>query len=225
MEAAANIRDCKSPYSTPANYKFAGTGVASLSYSPKEKTLSIGYPFKRGNSWMENIGYGLGAFYNITDLYRLVTWDALSGAKAAAALKNNTGHADDERIVYNENVQEDAIAGYQPSSGKIELGARSMRGRGWSKSTLEHEWDHLERFNMDDYIANNGGAYEDQLDYYAYTLEANNAVNNGLSYNQYREVVGKVYEYARKCGAKNTPSLLNYSFKMYWSWIRSFYTF
>lgn len=78
---------------------------------------------------------------------------------------------------------------------------------------------------MDDYLANKGGAYEAQLDYYAYSLEANNAVNNGLSYNQYCEVVSKVYEYARKSGIANVQPLPNYSLKMYWSWIRSFYTF
>lgn len=124
-------------------------GVASLTYSPKEKTLSFGYPFKKGNNFFDNISYCMGALYNFTDLYRLVTWDVLSGAEAVGTLKNNTGHADDECIIYKENIPEDAIAGYQPSSGDIELGAKSIKGRGWSKSTLEHEWDHLERFNMD----------------------------------------------------------------------------
>lgn len=203
-------------------------GAVSYNFTKGE----IGYIGKKGNSILDNIGYGLGALYNFTDLFRLVTWDILTYSESCDKLSEATGHTDGDCLNYDETLKDHSA--YNPNDNTIKIGKTGLnRGRGWAKSSIEHEWNHFERY---DYQAMMGGSpymEENVLDFYAYQTEVNNVLNNGLSWKEYNEVLGKMRYYLGQGGlyipdpmAGFTNSFSSsYTFNMYWSWIRSFYTF
>lgn len=229
-------------------------GVASIIYSPKNNSIDFGYPFKKGNGILDNIGYIFGAFYNFTDVYRLITWDVKSYYERCELVKEATGHSEDDCVSYISNLPNDDYACYWPDDNEITLADPSLKnGRAWAKSSLDHEWNHLERYDPQ---AVRAGEYSKSIDeFYANLTELNNANSNGLSYKQYRHIVNQIFRYGREANAEawgnymvsimKDPSLLNqasyminfsnsfvyvppmpgYTFKMYLSWLKSFYRF
>ena len=199
-------------------------GAVSYNFTKGE----IGYIGKKGNSILDNIGYGLGTLYNFTDLYRLVTWDSYSYQERCELLKEATGHADDDCVSYIENLPNNDVACYNIEDNDIYMADPAFsKGRGWASSSLDHEWNHMERFDWQEY---NLGNYNKNVDeFYANLTEVNNAAKNGLSYWQYKTQVNQVIKYANSARLDGfnlaVPEISGYSFKMYWSWLKRFYGF
>jgi RHS repeat-associated protein len=203
-------------------------GVVSYNFMKRE----FGYLGKEGNSIFENIGYGLGAFYNLADFYRLITWDALTYSEKCDKLLEATGQTDGDCLNYDATLSDNAA--YNPNDNTIKIGETGLnRGRGWAKSSIMHEWDHFERYDYQAMM--DGSPYMDEnvLDFYAYQTEVNNVLNNGLSWREYNEVLSKTRYYLSQgglyipdpmAGFSNSFSS-SYTLKMYLSWIRSFFIF
>ena len=203
-------------------------GAVSYNFTKGE----IGYIGKKGNSILDNIGYGLGALYNFTDLYRLVSWDVLSPTEKINKLSKSTGLLDDDCLNYDSALEDHSA--YNPNDNTIKVGNTGLnRGRGWAKSSIEHELNHFELYDYQAMMDGSPYVEENVLDFYAYRTEVNNVLNNGLSWKEYSEVLGKMRYYLGQGGLYIPDPMAgftsgfssSYTFKMYWSWIRSFYTF
>ncbi|MBR3428003.1 MAG: hypothetical protein IKG95_08705 [Bacteroidales bacterium] len=203
-------------------------GAVSYNFTKGE----IGYIGKKGNSILDNIAYGLGALYNFTDLYRLVSWDVLSPTEKINKLSKSTGLLDDDCLNYDSALEDHSA--YNPNDNTIKVGNTGLnRGRGWAKSSIEHELNHFELYDYQAMMDGSPYMEENVLDFYAYRTEVNNVLNNGLSWKEYSEVLGKMRYYLGQGGLYIPDPMAgftsgfssSYTFKMYWSWISSFYTF
>lgn len=187
-------------------------GVASYNFTQGE----WGYLGKSGNSIMQNIGYGLGAVANVSDLYKFTTWDILSPEQKISKLQKITS---DQTISYDPNAQ--ATAQYDPNTGNIVFGKDGLRsGLGWAKSSYEHEALHRADFTTKPSIPSH---ISSQTDYYAflesraYNLELSKSFQNSLNYKQNIWLQQKYIHYSNVAGI--TPGTIpNYTFSQ---WIRS----
>ncbi|MBR3426428.1 MAG: VCBS repeat-containing protein [Bacteroidales bacterium] len=181
-------------------------GVASYNFTKGE----FGYLFKEGNSPWENIGYGLGAITNLSDVYRFATWDVLSKEKKLEVIKQTIG---DENVKVEYDKKLSADAQYNKETQTITIGPKGLnRGRGWAQSTLQHEYKH----HLD--IMNGAGnTSNDILDWYAYCKELHNAEKNGLTIHQHYELIKRATDCGNNVGV-SIGRLPNYTLK---EWIRS----
>lgn len=180
-------------------------GVASYNFKKKE----WGYFLKKGNNWLENIGYGLGAFINICDIYRFVSWDLLTDEQKIDVIRK-TIDDDEISIVYDENFKGDG--NYDKENEIINMGWKGLnKGRGWAKSSLQHEYKH----HLD--VLRGLGNQDAMLDYRAYMEELRNAEINGLTYTQYEELISRASYFARQLGIK-VGEFPHYTLK---EWLRS----
>jgi RHS repeat-associated protein len=187
-------------------------GVASYNFTQGE----WGYLGKKGNTALENIGYGLGAVANMFDLYKFATWDVLSPEQKISKLQRITS---DRTISYDPNLQ--ASAQYDPNTGDIVFGKDGLRGgMGWAKSTYQHEALHRADFTTQPTIPphlNSQTEYYAFLDSRAYYLELSKSFQNGLNYKQHIWLQQKYIHYSNVAGI--TPGTIpNYTFLQ---WLRS----
>uniref|UniRef100_UPI0035A18D5E RHS repeat domain-containing protein n=2 Tax=Prevotella heparinolytica TaxID=28113 RepID=UPI0035A18D5E len=182
-------------------------GVASYNFTKGE----FGYLFKKGNTVLENIGYGFGALSNLSDIYRFVTWDVLSKEKKLEVLRQTIGD-ENVKVEYDKTLSADAQ--YNKETQTITIGPKGLnRGRGWAQSTLQHEYKHY----LD--ITNGAGnTSNDILDWYAYCKELHNAEKNGLTISQHYELVKRATDCGNNIGV-SIGRLPKYTLK---EWIRSF---
>jgi len=187
-------------------------GVASYNFSSGD----WGYIGKSGNSIIQDIGYGLGALANISDLNKFTTWDILSMEQKVLKLQKITS---DNSISYDPNLQK--AAQYNDNTGDIVMGKAGLnRGMGWAKSSYQHEALHRTDFTNQPFIPSHIYSQEEYLAYLesrAYRLELNNSFQNGLSYRQYIWLQQKLIQYSNIAGI-NTGTLSNYDMLL---WLKS----
>ena len=187
-------------------------GFASYNFTQGE----WGYLWKSGNSIIQDIGYGLGAVANVSDLYKLTTWDILSPEQKISKLQKITS---DQTISYDPNLQ--ATAQYDPNTDNIVFGKDGLRsGLGWAKSSYEHEALHRADFTTQPSIPSHISSqteYYAFLDSRAYNLELSKSFQNSLNYKQHIWLQQKYIHYSNVAGI--TPATIpNYTFLQ---WLRS----
>ena len=196
-------------------------GTCSISFSPNSGSFSYGYLFKKGNSVMENIGYGLGALTNIKDAYQFASWDVLTKpqrfnrvqrwAERKYKMKNLT-YVPDYKDTGTYSVQNDEI---------ILSDLALCENYGWAKSTYMHEYDHktrmlpqkayLGKLSHLSQVEGDAEATERlaklyaMYDSYAYEYELQNALHNNLSLDQFQRVFNHYELYSNKVGIPVKP--------------------
>ena len=197
-------------------------GVASYNISKKE----WGYLWKKGNSTLQNIGYGLGGLYNALDICRFFTWDMLTYKEKFSKLENyaNSHKKEFGDITMKYNEAKNGTCGeFDPNlkDSNIYIYDEALsKGWGWAKSTLCHEVKHKFDYVRAEY-ENNPDTYYNLLDYQAYGFEAQTAKYNGLSLRQYNQVIYSCYYNANIYGLQYLPQFPNYNFRIYWSWLKN----
>ena len=170
--------DCKTDF-------VVSMGVASYNFSKGE----FGYLGKEGNSLMDNIGYTLGAITNLCDLYRLVTWDLLTPEEKLAVIKKSIEDKN-VKVTYDKNLHGEGQ--FNKETKEITIGWNGLnKGKGWAKSTLQHEYKHYLDISL-----GNGNAENSLLDFYAYCEELRNAKQNGLTFLQHKELIKRTLDCA-----------------------------
>ena len=176
-------------------------GACSVSFSPDDNKWSFGYPFKKGNSLMDNIGYGLGAIANMSDIYRFASWDVLSKQQRYDKLQKWALKKHGEtNMEYVPDMGKD-YGNYDIVSDKIQISDLALsQNYGWAKSSYMHELDHrmrmpayLDKIKMYSMLSYNGDQeagiilekYYAAFDTYAYESELMNAAQNGLTLRQF----------------------------------------
>ena len=206
-------------------------GVASYNFTKGE----FGYLFKEGNSVWDNIGYGLGALTNASDIYRFATWDVLTKQQRYDKLERwaakKYGEQNMEYVpqFYDAEHRPIDIEGtYNWETDKIRISDLALTNDfGYAKSTYLHELNHrldmtpkrpqliinkfLRSFEWDYY--ENACAWHDQF-YYAsdarsYAFELNNAARNGLSLREYCSILENYRHYSQLSGV--SPQISRYS--------------
>ena len=164
-------------------------GFASYNFTQRE----FGYLLKKGNSILDNIGYGLGAFTNICDMYRFATWDILSSEKKLEIIKN-TVNDPEITVTYDRSLNKEGQ--YNKETGEMTIGRKGLRqGKGWAQSTLQHEYKH----HID--ICNGLGSKDNAfLDWRAYCYELQNAERNGLTISQHQDLIRRATNCANNLG-------------------------
>ena len=195
-------------------------GLASYNFSNKE----FGYLFKKGNSIMDNIGYGLGAITNICDIYRFATWDILSKQQRYdKAQRWAEKHHGETNMDYNSKMN--ATGTYDLKNDKIQLSDLALsEDFGWAKSSYLHELNHrnimlpykkeIERLSSLVAQGKSEAAvplakFYAAFDSFAYETELINAAKNGLSLDQFQRL-NSLYLYYSEIGQR-TGGDYNYS--------------
>lgn len=190
-------------------------GVASYNVSRNE----WGYLGKKGNSIIQNIGYGIGGLYNTLDLFRFFTWDVLSYQDRFSKLENYSKNTNADIPIHYGGQCEGKCGNYDPNNKNVIIYDEALsRGWGWAKSSLCHEVQHYKSFSNSEFFQYEK-LYMKLQDYYAYCSEVQNAKFNGLSLFQYNQVMNNCLYYARVSGLQNMPIFSNYNVKMYLSWL------
>lgn len=198
-------------------------GACSVSFSPDDNNWSFGYPFKRGNSLMDNIGYGLGALTNACDIYHFATWGALNNQQRFNKLERwAKKHHNENNLIYDpkHTVNGKPVAGsYDWTSNKIYIADDGLnRSFGYAKSTYMHELNHRKDMqarlfdlwinralrNMEEDVFGLKTAADEwhtqffyESDVRSYAFELNNASRYGLTRWEYNQILGdyKAYSY------------------------------
>ena len=194
-------------------------GVASYNFSKKE----WGYLWKKGNSTLQNIGYGLGGLYNALDICRFFTWDMLTYEEKFSKLENyaNSKKEFGEITIEYKGAENGKCGDFDPNNNHIYIYDEALsKGWGWAKSTLCHEVKHKFDYVRAEY-ENNPDTYYNLLDYQAYSFEVQTAKYNGLSLRQYNQVINSCYYNANIYGLQYLPQFSNYNFRIYWSWLKN----
>lgn len=213
-------------------------GAASYNFTKGE----FGYLFKKGNSVWDNIGYGLGAISNMSDIYRFATWDVLSKQQRYnklekwAAKKHGETNMEYVQHFYDaEHCPIDVEGTYNWETDKIRISDLALsKDFGYAKSTYLHELNHrldmiprkpqliinkyLRSFDWEYY--ENACAWHDQF-YYAsdarsYAFELNNATRNGLSLREYGSIFENYRYYSQL--SEISPQISKYSL---WTLLKS----
>ena len=213
-------------------------GVASINITTGE----FGYLGKKGNSVLDNIGYGLGAVTNICDAYRFFSWDVLSYEQRYNKLEKwaakNYGEKNMEYVsqFYDADKNPIAVNGtYNWETDKIRISNVSLSNDfGYAKSSYLHELNHrldltpikkqlivnkmMRSFEWDYKEA--ACAWHDQVywnsDVKSYAFELNNASRYGLSFSEYNAALNLCSDYSQLSGL--SVSIKNYTL---WSFIKS----
>ena len=213
-------------------------GVASINITTGE----FGYLGKKGNSVLDNIGYGLGAVTNICDAYRFFSWDVFSYEQRYNKLEKwaakNYGEKNMEYVsqFYDADKNPIAVNGtYNWETDKIRISNVSLSNDfGYAKSSYLHELNHrldltpikkqlivnkmMRSFEWDYKEA--ACAWHDQVywnsDVKSYAFELNNASRYGLSFSEYNAALNLCSDYSQLSGL--SVSIKNYTL---WSFIKS----
>ena len=187
-------------------------GFASYNFTKNE----FGYLFKKGNSILDNIGYGLGAVTNVCDIYRFATWDVLTKQQRYDKLQSwaSENHGENN-MTYNPDM--DAAGTYSLQTDEIQITNHALsEDFGWAKSTYLHEKNHRlimtpfkDKINQLLQLEKMGvpGATEALKQYYAafdsfaYETELINAAATGLSSNQFQRI-NNLYIYYSSIGQR-----------------------
>ncbi len=195
-------------------------GIASYNFSKKE----WGYLWKKGNSVLQNIGYGLGGLYNALDICRFFTWDMLTYQEKFSKLEN---YANSHKKEFGDITMEykGAVDGkcgdFDPNNNHIYIYDEALsKGWGWAKSSLCHEVKHKFDYVLAEY-EKNPDTYYNFLDYQAYGFEVQTAKYNGLSLHHYKQVMNSCYYNANIYGLQYLPQFSNYNFSIYWPWLKN----
>ena len=200
-----------------------------------------GYLFKKGNSVWDNIGYGLGAVTNMSDIYRFATWDVLSKQQRYNKLEKwAQKNYNESNIEYAPNLTDfegKPIDGsYNWETNQIKISNLSLsKDYGYAKSSYLHELNHrndMQKHIIDliinKYLRNLDGyeykkaainwhkQFYAQCDVRSYALELNNASKFGLSLSQYNDIFSN-YRYFSSISGYNVP-ISKYTL---WTFIKS----
>jgi RHS repeat-associated protein len=197
-------------------------GVVSFDFTHGE----FGYPFKRGNSVLENIGYCLGAVTNLCDAYRYATWQVLSKQQRYdklykwAAKNHGENNMEYEPQLIDETGNQVNVEGtYNWETDKIRITDAALSNDfGYAKSTYLHELNHrLDMTPMKRLLIINKALRSIDWDYYdaacdwhnqfyaacdarSYAVELCNASKNGLSLGQYSNILQNYNYYSQLSG-------------------------
>jgi RHS repeat-associated protein len=208
---------------TNFNYDISiSIGIASLNLSKGE----FRYLFKKGNSVFENIGYGLGAITNMSDIYRYAIWGRLSKQQRYDKLYNWAANNHGENnMEYKPQLFDEAgnpvnVEGtYNWETDKIRITDVALSNDfGYAKSTYLHELNHrLDMTPMKRLLIVNKALRNIDWDYYdaacdwhnqfyaacdarSYAVELCNASKNGLSLSQYNSILQNYNYYSQLSG-------------------------
>ena len=208
---------------TNFNYDISiSIGIASLNITKGE----FGYLFKKGNSVFENIGYGLGAITNISDIYRYATWGRLSKQQRYeklykwAAKNHGENNMEYKPQLFDETGNPVNVEGtYNWETDKIRITDIALSNDyGYAKSTYLHELNHrLDMTPMKRLLIINKALRNIDWDYYnaacewhdqfyaacdarSYAVELCNASKNGLSLSQFNSILQNYNYYSQLSG-------------------------
>ncbi|MBQ6683792.1 MAG: hypothetical protein IJM74_06785 [Bacteroidales bacterium] len=187
-------------------------GVASYNFTKGE----LGYLFKEGNSVWDNIGYGLGALTNASDIYRFATWDVLSKQQRYDKLQKWAAKKyGEQNLEYVPNMGKDH-GNYDILTDQIQLSDKALsKDFGCAKSTYMHEYNHrikmlphknrIEQLALMQAMGEPGASealkrYYDTFDTFAYEFELQNAAQNGLSLRQFQMIRESYLYYSSTSG-------------------------